>query len=83
MSKVTFNDHLDDMMQRLMNEDLSAVDLDLEIRRSKALCQIAEKKIEDKKIALQFVEAMSSGDINENLIPAVFSSEFKAVENKV
>ena len=50
MSKLNFNDHLDDMMQRLMDESLTSEQLELELKRSKALCQIADKKIEDKKV---------------------------------
>ncbi|MEE6129145.1 hypothetical protein V2E39_17220 [Chryseobacterium arthrosphaerae] len=78
-NKINFNDHLDDMMERLMNEDLSSDQLDLEIRRSKALCQIAEKKISDKKMALEFVLVVSKGDIDERMIPVVFGEEFKRI----
>lgn len=80
MSKLTFNDHLDDMMERLMNEDLSSDQLELELKRSKALCQIADKKIEDKKVALEFVQAISSGEISEKMIPVVFVDDFKRIE---
>ena len=79
MSNVTFNDHLDDMMERLMNEDLSPEDLDKEIKRSKALCQIADKKIEDKKFALDFAKAFSEGDINENMIPTILTENLRQI----
>lgn len=81
MSKLTFNDHLDDMMERLMNEDISADDLELELKRSKALCQIAEKKIQDKKLALDFAEAVANGRINERMIPSVFTDEYKQIKS--
>lgn len=81
MSKLTFNDHLDDMMERLMNEDISAEDLELELKRSKALCQIAEKKIQDKKLALDFAEAVANGRINENMVPAVFTENYKQLKS--
>lgn len=79
MSNLTFNDHLDDMMERLMNEDLSSEQLEIELKRSKALCQIADKKIQDKKIALEFVEAVSQGQINENLIPLALVENYKQI----
>ncbi|KUJ54017.1 hypothetical protein [Chryseobacterium aquaticum] len=79
MSKLTFNDHLDDMMERLMNEDLSSDQLEIELKRGKALCQIADKKIQDKKVALQFVQAISSGQISEKMIPLVFADDFRKV----
>jgi|GEM_PF-3798432 len=79
MSTLTFNDHLDDMMERLMNEDLSSEQLELELKRSKALCQIADKKIQDKKIALEFVEAVSQGQINENLIPLALVENYRQI----
>ncbi|WP_395974221.1 hypothetical protein [Chryseobacterium cucumeris] len=79
MSKLTFNDHLDDMMDRLMNEDLKGDELDLEIKRSKAICQIAAAKIEDKKTGLEFIRLMSQGEINPNMIPGSFIEEYKQI----
>ena len=74
MSKVNFNDHLDDMMERLMNEDLTKEQLEIEVKRSKALCQIADKKIENNKLVIQAAKLISNGDIdkkfiNEELVP--------------
>lgn len=80
--KVTFNDHLDDMMERLMAEDLKPEELENEIKRSKALCQIAATKIEDKKTELKFVELMSQGDLNEKFIPVSFSTNLKQIGNE-
>jgi hypothetical protein len=81
MSKLTFNDHLDDMMERLMNEDLKSEELDLEIKRSKAMVQIATAKIEDKKIGLEFIRLVSQGELNANIIPATFAEDYKKIEN--
>jgi hypothetical protein len=74
MSKINFNDHLDDMMERLMNEDLTTEQLENEVRRSKALCQIADKKIENNKLIIQAAKMLSNGDIdkkfiNEDIVP--------------
>lgn len=69
MAKITFNDHLDDMMQRLMNDDLTADQLELELKRSKALCQIADKKIEDKKVTVSALEAVGNIDFEKNNLP--------------
>lgn len=80
--KVTFNDHLDDMMERLMAEDLKPEELENEIKRSKALCQIAAQKIEDKKTELQFVKVLSQGMINEKFIPTSFTPILKQIGNE-
>ena len=82
MSKLTFNDHLDDMMERLMNEDLKPEELENEIKRGKALCQLAAAKIEDKKTELKFVELMSQGSINEKFIPTSFTPMLKQISNE-
>lgn len=81
MSKVTFNDHLDDMMERLMDEKLESDDLELEIKRSKALCQIADKKIESQKSELEFVRLISSGDIKQEFVPTSFLPAYKQIDN--
>ena len=73
MSKITYSDHLDDMMERLMDEDISPEQLQMEISRSKALCNIADKKIADKKIQFNMMIAVSSGKIDDRFIPAEFS----------
>ena len=69
MAKINFNDHIDDMMERLMNEDLSAEDLDKEIKRSKALCLLAEKKIEDRKVAVMAMQVVGNVDFDRSAIP--------------
>lgn len=81
MSKLTFNDHLDDMMERLMNEDLKPEELENEIKRGKALCQLAAAKIEDKKTELKFVELVTTGQINAQMVPSSFISTYKQIGN--
>lgn len=82
MPKLTFNDHIDDMMERLMKEDLKPEELDHEIKRGKALCQLAATKIEDKKTELKFVELMSQGQLNEKMIPNSFIPNYKLLGNE-
>ena len=82
MSKLTFNDHLDDMMERLMDEKLSSEELENEIKRGKALCQLAAAKIEDKKTELKFVELMAQGGINDKFIPTSFVPTLKQISNE-
>ena len=79
MKRVTFDDHLDDMLERLMNENLSEEELDIEIKRSRAMSKIIDHKIEDKRISLEFVKAVSNGLINEKMIPGVFVEDFKKI----
>lgn len=71
MAKLTFNDHLDDMMERLMNEDITPEELEKEVRRSKALCQIAEKKIEHNKVIVNAAVLISKGEIKTDVVKDV------------
>lgn len=73
MSKIELNDHLDDMMERLMNEDLSPDELKLEVERSKALCNLADKKLTDKKIMADVMIAIGDGKVDGRFIPNEFS----------
>jgi len=66
MGKISYNDHLDDMMERLMDEDISEQELELEIKRAKALCLIAEKKIAHEKNVINAVRVMSDGLIDKS-----------------
>ncbi len=81
MAKVNFNDHLDDMMQRLMDENLTPDQLELELKRSKALCQIADKKIEDKKVTVMALEAVGNMDFEKGIIPEPIKNLLQ-IENK-
>lgn len=81
MAKLTLNDHLDDMMERLMSEDLCETDLDIEIKRAEALCNVAAMKIEDKKVGVQFVRYMSQGQINANMLPSSLIEDQKQLGN--
>lgn len=81
MAKVNFNDHLDDMMQRLMDENLTPDQLELELKRSKALCQIADKKIEDKKVTVMALEAVGNMDFEKGIIPEPLKNLLQ-IENK-
>ncbi len=52
-TKTTLNEYLFQEMDRLTNEDLSAEDLDKEIKRSDALQRIARTVIDNGSLALQ------------------------------
>ncbi|MEC5156627.1 hypothetical protein [Chryseobacterium sp. MP_3.2] len=69
MANLNFNDHLDDMMERLMDEKITPESLELELKRSKALCQIATIKIEDKKVTVMALEAIGDLTFEKNNLP--------------
>lgn len=58
MAKLTIDDHLDDMMERLMNEEQPEA-LANELRRSKGLCELAKTRIESDKNKLKAIEVMA------------------------
>jgi hypothetical protein len=70
MSKINFNEHLDDMMERLMNEDITPEELELEIKRAKAICEIADRKIEHNKTVVLAARLISNGDVRSEVLGA-------------
>jgi len=70
MAKIDFNDHIDDMMQRLMSEDLTDEQLAKEINRSKALCQIVDRKIEHNKTVISAMGMVARGDVKLEFVEA-------------
>lgn len=68
MSKISFNDHLDDMMERLMSEDITPEQLEKEVKRSKALCQVADRKIEHNKTVIMALKLVSAGEVKKDML---------------
>jgi len=66
MAKLHFTDHLDDMMERLMNEDLSGDNLKNEIDRAKALAQLTAQKINHDKNIINAVKIVSDGSASKD-----------------
>ncbi len=60
--KPTLDQHLTDMLDRLMNEDLSSEELKLEVTRAKAVAEIATRKIENGKLILQAISTLNKGE---------------------
>lgn len=69
MSKLNLNDHLDEQLERLRNEDLDPKELDLEIKRTKAICAIADKKIENQRNLVDMVTKLVDKDELEAYLP--------------
>ncbi len=62
---IDLNEYLFQEMDRLTNEDLSAEDLDKEIKRSEALQKVAKTVIENGTLALQarkYLDEYGKGD---------------------
>jgi hypothetical protein len=69
MGKLTLNDHLDEQLERLRNEDLTPEKLESEIKRSKAICAVAHQKIENQKSLVLMVKTLVDPDELENYLP--------------
>lgn len=69
MGKLTLNDHLDEQLERLRNENLKPEELELEIKRTKAICAVADKKIENQKSLVDMVTKLVDKDELENYLP--------------
>lgn len=81
MGNINFNDHLDDMMQRLMDEKLTPDQLELEIKRGKALSMLVDRKIEDKKVTVMALEAVGNIDFEKETLPHTVKKLFQ-IEDK-
>jgi len=69
MGKLSLNDHLDEQLERLRNEDMQPEQLEQEIRRTKAICAVADKKIENQKSLVDMVIKLVDKDELENYLP--------------
>lgn len=69
MSRLTLNDHLDEQLERLRNDEMDDVELDRELKRTKAICAIAHQKIENQKSIVNAVTLLVNKDELENYIP--------------
>ncbi|WP_417237245.1 MULTISPECIES: hypothetical protein [Flavobacteriaceae] len=69
MGNLTLNDHLDEQLERLRNEDLKPEELELEIKRTKAICAVADKKIENQRSLVDMVTKLVDKDELENYLP--------------
>lgn len=68
MSRLSLNDHLDEQLERLRNEELSPEKLEMEIKRTKAIAQIAHAKIENQKSIVKAVALLVDKDEKENYL---------------
>lgn len=69
MGKLTLNDHLDEQLERLRNEDLKPAELAHEVNRTKAICAVAQKKIENQRSLVDMVTKLVDKDELENYLP--------------
>jgi hypothetical protein len=60
------------MLERLMNEDIKPEELEIEIKRSKAICAVIDKKIANSNLVLKAVKMVSNGEIKKDFIPENF-----------
>ena len=75
--KPTLDQHLTDMLDRLMNEDLTSEQLKLEVTRAKAVAEIATRKIENSKVMLQAVKVVSEADAYMPQVEKIIGIESK------
>ena len=60
MSKLNYNDHLDDLMERLMSEDISEEDMTKTLKIAKAVTDIAKIKMDEKKLKVDQFNALKN-----------------------
>ncbi len=75
--KPTLDQHLTDMLDRLMNKDLTSEELKLEVTREKAVAEIATRKIENSKVMLQAVKIVSEADAYMPQVEKIIGIESK------
>lgn len=74
MAKVKYTDHLDDLLERFMNEDLSDKELEKLVKQAKAIVPVAKILLQAEKIKVDAtVRLIEKGNLINN--------EQKAIEN--
>lgn len=77
-NKITdLNDHLFAQIERLSDEDISEEDLEIEIKRAKAVTDVAEKIINNANLALQAEKYRFEVGISKCDLPQMLESKSK------
>lgn len=80
MAKIYYTDHLDDLMERIMSEDITPEELEKTIKMTKVVLEIGKTKLDKEKLEIdrgrlkveQF-NALKSG----GFIPQQLANDFK------
>lgn len=72
------NDHLFMQLERLNDEDLKDDALVNEVKRAKAISQVASQVVKNAEITLRAVQLVQSGNARLTAIPATFGLEKKS-----
>ena len=80
MGKINLNDHLDDMMERIMDEDIDEKKLKLETERAKTLCKVADIKIKQDKNVLDAVRLAKDGALSKTMEHKLLGENLKQID---
>lgn len=64
------NDHLFAQMERLNDETISPKEMELEIRKAKAVSMVSNQIISNAKLVFDAAKLASKGDLKKEFIPA-------------
>lgn len=81
MAKISIDDHMDDLLERLMSEDISAEDLEKTVKISKVVTGIAKVKLDQEKNKMEMFNSL----YNAGFVPTELSNELLGnlqIENK-
>ena len=59
MAKINYSDHLDDLLERLMAEDIDGDELQKNLKVAKVVTDIAKVKVDEKKLKIEQFKALS------------------------
>lgn len=59
MAKINYTDHLDDLLERLMAEDIDGDELQKTLKVAKVVTDIAKVKVDEKKLRIEQFKALS------------------------
>lgn len=68
MAKINIEDHLDDLLERLMDEDADMETIEKTLKISKAVVDIAKAKTDEKRLKIMQFESLNrAGFLSEDL----------------
>ena len=71
------NDHLFMQLERLNDDEITEQQTVIEVKKAKAISQVASQIIKSQKVVIDAMKLVASGDYTVNELPAMIGAETK------
>ena len=72
---INLNDHLFEQLERLNDEDLTPEQLELEIKRGKAMADIGKVIVDNVRVAVEGMKVVNEDGLTKDEVPEVLRIE--------